>query len=102
MTPHNHLDAAGFAKRLVRPDPSRDLAAYDMLPAVVRQALDDAPLACCAVAALHHLRAHGLVSVLREIRESCDDFYVAAEKQTGIPRPVTPLVADRGRRTCRR
>lgn len=102
MTPHNHLAASGFAATLVQPDRSRDLDAYDRLPAVVRQALEDAPLAICAIAALHHLRAHGLVSVLREIRESCDDFYAEAERQTGMPRPTTPLVADKGRRTCRR
>lgn len=102
MTPHNHLTQAGLAAKLVPPNPSGDLAAYDQLPAAVKRALDDAPLAISAVHALHHLRAHGLVSVLREIRESCDDFYDGAEKQTGVPRPTAPLVRDPGRKRCRR
>ena len=102
MTPDNHKPVAGYRKGFVKPDAVRDLWAVDQLPVAVKQALDDAPFAISAVAALHHMRAHGLVSVLREIRESADDFFVAAERETGVARPVGPLVADRGRRRCRR
>lgn len=99
---HNHLTRAGFAAKLVPPNPDDDLAAYDKLPPTVRRALDDAPLAISARHALWHLMAHGLVSVLREIRESADLFYAAAERETGVPRPMTPLVRDPGRKRCRR
>lgn len=99
---HNHLTRAGFAAKLVPPNPSADLSSYDRLPLAVKQALDDAPLAISAVHAAHHLRAHGLISVLREIRESADEFYAAAERETGVPRPGGPLVCDPGRRRCRR
>lgn len=102
MTPHNHLTRPGFAAKLVPPNPNSDLAAYDKLPSTVKRALDDAPLAISATHALWHLQAHGLVSVLREIRESADDFYAAAEKETGVPKPTTPLVRDPGRKRCRR
>lgn len=102
MTPHNHLTQSGFAAKLVPPNPSDDLAAYDKLPPAVKRALDDAPLAISAQHALWHLMAHGLVSVLREIRESCDIFYAAAEKETGVPRPKTTLERDPGRKRWRR
>ena len=102
MTPDNHKPVHGYQAGFIKPDPHRDIAAYDQLPLPVRQALDDAPLAISSVAALHHLRAHGLVSVLREIRESADDFYAACEAETKVPRPRTPLVVDKGRRRCRR
>lgn len=96
--PHNHLTHPGLAAKLVPPNPDSDLAAYDKLPSAVKRELDDAPLAISATHALWHLMAHGLVSVLREIRESCDDFYAGAEKQTGVPRPTTPLERVPGRR----
>jgi hypothetical protein len=98
---HNHLTRPDFAVKLVAPDPSGDLAAYDKLPAAVKRALDDAPLAISAVHALHHLRAHGLVSVLREIKESADLFYSAAERETGVPRPIGTLERVPGRKRCR-
>lgn len=102
MNPNNHVPVQGYSKGFVKPDPVRDLAAVDQLPVAVKQALDDAPFAISAVAAMHHLRAHGLVSVLREIRESADDFFAAAERETGIPRPRGDLVRDIGRRRVMR
>jgi hypothetical protein len=102
VTPHNHLTRAGFAAKLVPPDPGSDLAAYDRLPAAVKRALDDAPLAISAVHAFHHLRAHGLVSVLREIKESADLFYAAAERETGVMCSRTPIERVPGRKQCRR
>ena len=91
MTPDNHLPVQGYEAGFVKPDPSRDLAAYDQLPWPVKEALDEAPLAISAVAALHHIRLFGVASVLREIRESADEFYVAAERETGVGRPRKPL-----------
>lgn len=102
MQDHNHLTQPGFAAKLVPPNPDGDLAAYDKLPSPVKRALDDAPLAISAKHALWHLMAHGLVSVLREIRESCDDFYAAAERQTGVQCSRTPLERMPGRKRCRR
>jgi hypothetical protein len=102
MTPDNHKPVAGYKQGFVKPDAARDLAAVDQLPVAVKQALDDAPFAISAVAAMHHMRAHGLVSVMREIRESADEFYTAAERETGVPKPVGVLVRDAGRRRCRR
>ena len=103
MTPqHNHLTRAGLAAELVPPDPDSDLSAYDRLPAAVRRALDDAPLAISAKHALWHLQAHGLVSVLREIKESADLFYVGAERETGVKCSRSPLFRDPGRKRCRR
>lgn len=102
ISPHNHLTRAGFAEKLVAPDPNSDLAAYDRLPAAVKRALDDAPLAVSAVHAFHHLRTNGLVSVLREIRESVDDFYAAAERETGISRPTSVLERVPGRKQWKR
>lgn len=106
MTSDNHLISrrveTSYRAGFVPPNPSRDLDAYDRLPQSVRQALDDAPWGIDAVAALHHLRLHGIASVLREIKESCDAFYAAFERETGVPRPHGPLVRDPGRRRCRR
>ncbi len=102
MAPDNHPLSqrvqTSYAAGFVKPDPGRDLAHYDGLPRVVREALDEAPWGISAVAACHHLRTHGLVSVLREIRESCDGFYAAFEKETGVPRPMKPIGKGMGRK----
>lgn len=91
-------DKAGF----VPPNPDRDLAFYDTLPRAVRQALDDAPWGISSEAAYHHLRTHSVVSVLREIRESADAFYVAFEKETGVPRPRKPIGKGMGKKAWKR
>jgi hypothetical protein len=100
VTPDNHKPVQGYQAGFIKPDPHADIAAYDRLPLVVKEALDDAPLAISSVAALHHLRAHGIVSVLREIRESADEFYDAAASETGIPRPTKPIGKGMGRKKC--
>lgn len=106
MTPNNHPLStrvqSSYDAGFVKPDPETDLAHYDTLPSVVREALDDAPWGISSVAAWHHLRTHGLASVLREIRESCDGFYAAFEKETGVPRPLKPIGKGMGVKLCRR
>jgi hypothetical protein len=102
MQPDNHAIShrvqTSYKAGFIKPNPDRDLAHYDMLPREVREALDEAPWGIDSVAAFHHLRIHGIASVLREIRESCDGFYAAFERETGIPRPVKPLGRGAGRK----
>lgn len=92
---------AGYSAGFIKPDPEKDLAYYDMLPRPVREALDDAPWGINAVEAFHHLRLHGVTSVLREIKESCDLFYAAFERETGVPRPLKPIGAGMGKKRIR-
>lgn len=100
MTPDNHPRAQGYQHGFVKPDPIRDLAAYDQLPRPLRRALDDAPAAICAVATLAHYRQHGVMSTMKEVRETHDAFYAAYETETGVARPIKPL--GTGRKRCRR
>lgn len=98
MSGANHKPVTGYSAGFVKPDPIRDLAAYDGLPRPVRRALDDAPLAISAVAAADYYKTHGTMAVMREIRESADEFYAACEKQTGVPRPVASFREARRKR----
>jgi hypothetical protein len=95
MNPGNHAVSekvkAGYGAGFIAPDPSKDLSYYDALPRPVREALDEAPWGISSAAAYHHLRAHGVVSVLREIKESADAFYATFEAETGVARPTKPL-----------
>lgn len=104
MQPDNHPLSSrvqsGYAAGFEKPNPDRDLAHYDTLPRPVREALDDAPWGISAAATSHHLRLHGVASVLREIRESCDAFYAAFERETGIPRPTKPIGRGMGKKQC--
>jgi len=104
--PDNHAISrkveAAYDGGFIKPDPQSDLAWYDALPKVVRQALDDAPWGISSVAAAHHLRAHGVASTLREIKESADAFYATFEAETGVPRPTKPLGKGMGVKTWRR
>lgn len=102
MTPDNHPAVSGYRAGFVPPDIEKDLSHYDALPWAVKAALDDAPWSISAAAAYHHIRAHGLVSVLREIKESADAFYLAFERETGIPRPIKPIGKGMGSRMQRR
>ena len=100
MRLENHQRVDGYAPGFVKPDPKRDLAAYDQLPGPLRRALDDCPASVCAVAALAYYKKHGVMAALREIGETADLFYALYEKETGVPRPVKPLGS--GRKRCRR
>jgi hypothetical protein len=106
MDPGNHAVSqrviSGYPEKFVAPNTERDMAYYDALPFKVREALDDAPWAISTEAAFHHFRLHGLVSVLREIKESNDAFYTAFEQETGVPRPVKPLGKGAGVKLWRR
>ena len=103
---HNHPLSrkveASYGAGFVAPDPESDLACYDAMPRAVRQALDEAPWDISAVAAYHHLRTHGLASVLREIHESATAFYAAFERETGVPRPMKPIGRGMGKKSFRR
>lgn len=101
MQPDNHAAHSGYKHGFVRPNPARDLAAYDQLPRPIRRALDDAPAAICAVATLEHYRKNGAMSTIKEIRETVDGFYAAYEIETGVPRPKKPLIVNPRRRKCR-
>lgn len=100
MTPDNHPRTDGYQHGFVKPNPAKDLAAYDQLPRPLRRALDDAPAAICAVATLAHYRRHGAMSTMKEIRETADAFFAAYEAETGVTRPMKPL--GTGRKRCRR
>lgn len=105
-TPDNHAISrkieSSYGAAFIKPDPSKDLAWYDALPRVVRQALDDAPWGISAVATAHFLRTHGLAAVLKEIKASADAFYAAFEAETGVPRPTKPIGKGMGKKSCRR
>lgn len=94
----NHRPVDGYGGGFVRPDPVRDLAAYDALPRPARRALDEAPLAISASAALEYYRKHGIMALMAEIQASADEYYAACEAETGVPRPAGPLVAKPHRR----
>lgn len=92
MSQANHRPVPGYEGGFVRPDPVRDLAAYDQLPADVRRALDEAPFAISAREALTVYKKSGHAAVMREIAESAALYYEACEAQTGVPRPEGELV----------
>jgi hypothetical protein len=94
MPRENHQPVKGYAGGFLRPDPARDLAAYDELPRPARRALDDAPFAISAVAALAFYREHGIMALMREIQESADQYVAAA----GGSEPFRPVTAKRRRR----
>ena len=96
----NHAAVAGYQPGFVKPDPIADLAAFDLLPRSVRRALDDAPFAISAVAALDVYRTLGRRKALSEITASARDYLEACEKQTGVPRPKKPLGVGRKRARC--
>jgi hypothetical protein len=93
----NHALSKGYAAGFVKPNPARDLAAFDLLPQAVRRALDDAPFAISAVAALKACHAGGVAHALREVEASAEAWLAACEKETGVPRPVVPLQAARSK-----
>lgn len=93
---------SGYPEKFVAPNLERDMAYYDALPFQVRQALDDAPWSISTKAAFDHFRAHGLVSVLREIRESADAFFATFEAETGVARPRKPIGKGMGVKLWRR
>lgn len=93
----NHAFSKGYDRGFVKPDPARDMAAFDLLPRTVRRALDDAPFAISAVAALKVCYAGGTAHALREVEASAEAWQAACEKETGVPRPVVPLRAARNK-----
>ena len=99
--PRNHTVVRGYEPGFVEAHPKSDLEAYDRLPAVVRQALDHAPLPLSAVAAARVFRKEGEIAVLREISASADAWFAACEAETGVPRPRGELRVER-RMRCRR
>lgn len=98
MTVVNHQPVKGYTAGFVRPNPTRDLAAYDQLPAPARRALDEAPFAISAVEALEVYRAVGIMAVMREIKESANQYFAACEAATGVLRPTGTLVRRKKRR----
>jgi hypothetical protein len=82
---------AAYKKGFEAPNIEQDMRYYDMLPWPIKKALDDAPWTISTKATYHYLRTHGVVSCMREIQDSVDQFYAAFEKETGVPRPRKPL-----------
>lgn len=93
----NHALSKGYAFGFAKPDPARDMAAFDLLPRAVRRALDEAPFAISAVAALKVCYARGIAYALREVEASVEAWQAACERETGVPRPVAPLRAARSK-----
>ena len=91
MSHANHAPVSGYQAGFVRPNPEADLAAFDQLPRSVRRALDDAPFAISAVAALEVYRGQGRLKALSEIKASAREYLASCEKETGVPRPRKPL-----------